>query len=96
MQGAGERGLPPSFAGNKGVFSGGAGEPTSWYRSQFKELENLGKGGFGTVVKVCGVRVNRSHVGQNTFFFFELKTHVENLVVKNMCSKQTDRPTKRC
>ncbi|CAM9255688.1 unnamed protein product [Ascophyllum nodosum] len=27
-------------------------ERSSWYKSQFKELENLGKGGFGTVVKV--------------------------------------------
>eukprot|EP00903_Cladosiphon_okamuranus_P014260 g13246.t1 len=33
-------------------------ERSSWYRSQFKELENLGKGGFGTVVKVRN-RVDR-------------------------------------
>ncbi|CAM9666815.1 unnamed protein product, partial [Sphacelaria rigidula] len=59
MQQAGEReGVPPSFAGGTGVFSRGVREPTSWYRSQFKELENLGKGGFGTVVKVRN-RVDR-------------------------------------
>lgn len=49
--------------GGGGGFAGGAGVSvlegtgkvagrSSWYRSQFKELENLGKGGFGTVVKV--------------------------------------------
>lgn len=32
--------------------TGKVGGRSSWYRSQFKELENLGKGGFGTVVKV--------------------------------------------
>lgn len=40
-------------AGVNGVDGdGGVKERSSWYRSQFKELENLGKGGFGTVVKV--------------------------------------------
>jgi serine/threonine protein kinase/histidyl-tRNA synthetase len=33
-------------------YAGEGGEGVGWYRSQFKELENIGKGGFGTVVKV--------------------------------------------
>lgn len=44
------------FAGGAGVGgpegTANVGGRSSWYRSQFKELENLGKGGFGTVVKV--------------------------------------------
>lgn len=57
----------PEEGGGGGGFAGGAGVSvlegtgkvggrSSWYRSQFKELENLGKGGFGTVVKVRGPR----------------------------------------
>ncbi|CAM9988471.1 unnamed protein product, partial [Laminaria digitata] len=50
------------FAGGAGVGglerTGNVGGRSSWYRSQFKELENLGKGGFGTVVKVRN-RVDR-------------------------------------
>lgn len=45
----------PTGGGGGGGGEGGSGavkERSSWYRSQFKELENLGKGGFGTVVKV--------------------------------------------
>lgn len=51
-------GESPAIGGGGGV-DGGSGtvkERSSWYRSQFKELENLGKGGFGTVVKVLFFR----------------------------------------
>lgn len=47
--------------GDGGGMEGGGGalkERSSWYRSQFKELENLGKGGFGTVVKVSWSRAH--------------------------------------
>ncbi|CAM9232817.1 unnamed protein product, partial [Scytosiphon promiscuus] len=48
---------PAAMGGVEGG-NGGVKERSSWYRSQFKELENLGKGGFGTVVKVRN-RVDR-------------------------------------
>lgn len=42
----------PAVEGVDGAGTGNEEARGSWYRSQFKELENLGKGGFGTVVKV--------------------------------------------
>ncbi|CAB1109132.1 unnamed protein product [Ectocarpus sp. CCAP 1310/34] len=52
-----DRRFPAGGGGGEGG-SGAVKERSSWYRSQFKELENLGKGGFGTVVKVRN-RVDR-------------------------------------
>ncbi|CAN0297750.1 unnamed protein product, partial [Ectocarpus sp. 12 AP-2014] len=52
-----DRRFPADGGGGEGG-SGAVKERSSWYRSQFKELENLGKGGFGTVVKVRN-RVDR-------------------------------------
>lgn len=68
---------PPERGGGGGFVGGGAGgvgvegtggvkERSSWYRSQFKELENLGKGGFGTVVKVSEQIVRHTRVYAST------------------------------
>eukprot|EP00752_Nemacystus_decipiens_P009926 g8853.t3 len=54
----GAGGVPRGGGGGVQGEGGALKERTSWYRSQFKELENLGKGGFGTVVKVRN-RVDR-------------------------------------
>lgn len=57
-QGGFAAGADPGGGGGGVGRTAGVGVRSSWYRSQFKELENLGKGGFGTVVKVrAGLRL---------------------------------------